>query len=368
MAELVLVGGGHAHLTTIMQIEGFRRAGHRVTVIQPDIRHYYSGMGPGLLGGFYEADEISLATAAMVEKRGGVFVEDRVTRVDPLRRRLETAAGREFSYDVLSLNSGSHVPAGLLQEAAERVFPVKPIVNLLAARKYLESELGRGRKMVAAVIGGGPAALEIAGNLRRLARGFPAAGLEIRLFAGRRLLHRFPLRVRLLALEALGRNRIEVIEGERVKAVRADHLLTAAGKRTDFDLAFLATGVKPSLPGFSQPPTLGPSGGLLVNRYLQSVSFPQIFAGGDCLDFAKRPLERVGVYAVRQNPVLLHNLSAALSGSPLKEFSPGGDYLQIFNLGDGRGLICKWGMSWTGRAAFYLKDFIDRRFMRRFQD
>lgn len=38
MAELILVGGGHAHLMTISEIERLRRAGHRVTVIQPDIR------------------------------------------------------------------------------------------------------------------------------------------------------------------------------------------------------------------------------------------------------------------------------------------------------------------------------------------
>jgi NADH dehydrogenase FAD-containing subunit len=70
---------------------------------------------------------------------------------------------------------------------------------------------------------------------------------------------------------------------------------------------------------------------------------------------------------VRQNPVLLHNLLAALEGRELKVFEPQADYLLIFNLGDGRGIFHRRGWVWDGRPAFWLKDRIDRRFMRKFQ-
>ena len=80
------------------------------------------------------------------------------------------------------------------------------------------------------------------------------------------------------------------------------------------DFIFLALGVKPA-PIFrdSGIPT-GPEGGLLVNNYLQSSSYPDIFGGGDCIYFQDKPLDKVGVYAVRQNPVLLNNLMARLEG------------------------------------------------------
>jgi NADH dehydrogenase FAD-containing subunit len=71
---------------------------------------------------------------------------------------------------------------------------------------------------------------------------------------------------------------------------------------------------------------------------------------------------------VRQNPVLCHNLLAALEGRPLKRFDPGGDYLVILNLGDGTGLLYRSGRVLGGRLAFGIKDWIDRRFMRRFRD
>jgi hypothetical protein len=49
------------------------------------------------------------------------------------------------------------------------------------------------------------------------------------------------------------------------------------------------------------------------------------------------------------------------------EIFGGGDYLLIYNLGDGTGILRKRGVILSGRPAFWLKDYIDRRFMRRFQ-
>jgi NADH dehydrogenase FAD-containing subunit len=70
---------------------------------------------------------------------------------------------------------------------------------------------------------------------------------------------------------------------------------------------------------------------------------------------------------VRQNPILFHNLMAALEGGALIPFNPDGAYLLILNMGDGTGLLWKNEFVWGGRLAFLLKDYIDRRFMRKFQ-
>jgi NADH dehydrogenase FAD-containing subunit len=105
----------------------------------------------------------------------------------------------------------------------------------------------------------------------------------------------------------------------------------------------------------------------LVNDYLQSVAYPEIFGGGDCISFEKRPLDKVGVYAVRQNPILLHNLRAALEDRSLQAFQPQDSYLLIYNLGNGTGIFFRGNWVWKGKLVFYLKDYIDRKFMRKFQ-
>jgi hypothetical protein len=40
----------------------------------------------------------------------------------------------------------------------------------------------------------------------------------------------------------------------------------------------------------------------------------------------------------------------------------------IFNLGDGTGVLHKNGFTLDGRIAFWIKDAIDRRFMRKYRE
>jgi len=58
---------------------------------------------------------------------------------------------------------------------------------------------------------------------------------------------------------------------------------------------------------------------------------------------------------------------AAMENTPLKPFDPGGSYLLIFNLGGGKGILRKRWLQFGGRPAFLIKDYIDRRFMKKFQ-
>ena len=79
--QLVLIGGGHAHMVTLAKLHTFVENGHRVTVVGPSDHHYYSGMGPGMLGKTYAPAEIRFATKHVVEKQGGTFIRDKATQV-----------------------------------------------------------------------------------------------------------------------------------------------------------------------------------------------------------------------------------------------------------------------------------------------
>lgn len=45
--HLVFVGGGHAHMTALLNIRDTIRRGHTVTLISLSPYQYYSGMGRG---------------------------------------------------------------------------------------------------------------------------------------------------------------------------------------------------------------------------------------------------------------------------------------------------------------------------------
>jgi NADH dehydrogenase FAD-containing subunit len=363
--HLVFVGGGHAHLTALVNLRDTVRAGHLVTLIAPSPYHYYSGMGPGLLSGIYRPAEARFHVKKMARDRGATFIEDRVVRVDPARRALVLASGAEVRYDAVSFNTGSGVPLDLLHPAGDNIFPVKPIENLLMARRKI-LEAGAGKKIRAVVVGGGAAAVELAANLGHLARETSRIG-GITLVSRSTVLGDFPGKARQRAREALARWGVESIEGTGAESIADGVVRLENGTTLQGDMVFVAIGIRPS-PLFrnSGLPT-GEDGGLLVNDYLQCVDHPELFGGGDCISLAGSPLARVGVYAVRQNRPLHRNLVAFLEGRPLQRFDPGGGYLLVLNLGDRAGLFRRKGIVWSGRLAFLLKNYLDTRFMRKFQ-
>lgn len=364
--QLVLIGGGHAHMETLANLHIFIGKGFQVTVIGPSDYHYYSGMGPGMLGMTYSPDDIRFATRHVVEKQGATFLLDYVTKIDPRKKEVHLSSGKTQSYDILSCNAGSYVPRTNVEENGDNIFSVKPIESLLKAQQRL-IELLSVRQIRIGIIGGGPSSAEIGGNICQLVEKKKLHKPRIQIFSGNRFMQRFPDKIRKMACNSLRKKDIEILENGYVKKVMAHSVWMESGESHELDFIFLALGVRPSDIFSKSGLTTGPDGGLLVNKFLQSTAYPEIFGGGDCIYFQDQPLNKVGVYAVRQNPILLHNLMASLEEKPLITFDPGGDYLLIFNMGGGEGILNKRWLTFGGKKAFWIKDYIDRKFMKKYQ-
>ena len=364
--HLVLAGGGHAHMTTLANLHRFIEKGHQVTVVQPSTHHYYSGMGPGMLGKTYTPDEIRFATRHVVEKQGGTFVLGKVSRVDPDDRIVHLKSGDTLSYDVISFNVGSYVPNDKSSNTNGDIFTVKPIEKLLAAQDRI-LQLTARKKATISIVGGGPSAVEIAGNIWQLGHKSAAYPPTIKIYTSSSLMPNHPSGVRRKIAASLRARGIIIAEKSDVKEISPGRIELATGEVHPADVIFIAIGVRPSGVFKASDLPTGPDGGLLVNRYLQCPKHPEMFGGGDCIYYEENPLDKVGVYAVRQNPVLLHNLISFMEDAPLQPFEPGGDYLLIFNLGGGTGVFRKKWLLFGGRLAFVIKDIIDRRFMKKFQ-
>jgi len=353
-------------MVTLENLHVFVERGHRVTVIGPSPYHYYSGMGPGMLSRTYSPDDIRFATEHVVNKQGGNFILDKAVSINARERTVQLESGNSIEYDVLSFNAGSYVPWDMVTGDHIDIFTVKPIETLLAAQKRI-LELVSQKKITVGIVGGGPSSLEIGGNIWRLAKDNGKFQPTIQIFAGTKFMSRFPEKIRKMAYRSLKKRNIDVIEDGYAREISSGQVTLESGKCYPADIIFLAVGVRPSTIFTESGLPTGPDGGLLVNKFLQSVAHPEIFGGGDCIYFQDRPLDKVGVYAVRENPVIYHNLMASLEGEELHAFDPGGSYLLIFNLGNGKGILGKNSLIFDGRLAFMIKDYIDRKFMREFQ-
>ena len=363
--HLVIVGAGHAHLTILKNLQEFRNAGHDVTVVSSSSLHYYSGMGPGMLSGIYRPEEIRFNVKKMSEDRGAVFIEDKVIKIHPQKKEIDLQSGQTLAYDVMSVNTGSFVPVEASVFSDDLIITVKPIENMLNARRKIIDGL-KNKELKITVVGGGPTGVEVAGNLERLV-GNESGKCRITLIAGTRLLGQFKAGVRNRVLNSLVRRKVHVVEDTRVSAVKGKSVVLSDGSDIESDIVFMALGIKPSPLFKDSGLTIGQDGGMLVNQYLQSISYPEIFGGGDCISFEPQPLAKVGVYAVRQNPILLNNLQSFLNGNALQQFVPQKSVLLAFNMGDGTAVVQWHSLVWGGRLGFALKNYIDQKFMKNFQ-
>lgn len=363
--KLILVGGGHAHLHTLKNIRKITEAGHEVILISPSDFHYYSGMGPGMLGGIYEPEDIRFDIKKMTEAGGGSFIRDSVRTIDPTTKTLFLKSGRMVSYDAVSFNTGSIVPfdiSGLMKGYA---FPAKPVENLFLARNRILNLCAK-MKISIAIAGGGPAAAEIAGNIHSLCKSKKLILPYIDIYCDT-FMDGHPNDFSEAVKKTLIQKKIRINENRRVSEIKQGLICFSSGAKVKADLIFIATGVSPS-PIFSNSSIrTGPDGGLIVNKFLQSLEFPEIFGAGDCIYFSDHKLDKAGVYAVRQAPVLFNNICAYLDGKELSSFGSAGDYLMILNAGENYGVLKKNNFIISGRLAFILKDLIDRRFMKKFK-
>ena len=146
-----------------------------------------------MLGGDYQAEEISFPVRSMVEKAGGEFLIDKVTGCDPEAKEVFLESGGKVSYDVVSFNTGSAIPDDMVDPSTEYLYRVKPIENLQAGRDHI-LEIARERVVKVGVVGGGPGALEVGGNAWAAARENGGKGARVRVYAGSKFMHKAPRR------------------------------------------------------------------------------------------------------------------------------------------------------------------------------
>jgi pyridine nucleotide-disulfide oxidoreductase family protein len=371
-AHLLLAGCGHAHLFVLEALASGRLPGVRVTLVSPDEEYFYSGMTPGIVAGRYRPEQARFRPAQLATGAGAAWVRGRVARVDPARRLAVLDDGAELPYEVLSLDVGAGLAGGDLPGVAEHALPVKPMRRALRlvplAEQAVQRAAGRGAGVV--VVGGGAAGVEMSLCLHaHLAKRFGPGAVHLTILeASEGLLDEYPPGFRQRARRLLDRRGIRVRTGVLVASVEENRLRTECGSHPEFDLLLWATGPHPpDLPTRSGLAT-DERGYLQVRATLQSPGHPEIFGAGDCAVLQGHPwVPRAGVYAVRQGPVLARNLRRFLAGEDLEEYHPQREWLSLMNTGDGRALGNWRGRAVHGRWVWWLKDTIDRRFMRRFQ-
>jgi selenide, water dikinase len=354
--DLCLIGGGHTHALILKMWSMDPLPGVRVTVVNPGPLAAYSGMLPGFVAGHYPRDQIMIDLWPLSRAAGARFVSGRVVALDPQARRVTLEGGRQIAFDLASINVGITSDLPDVPGFASHGHAAKPLGDFAARWAHFTAHASAHAQVV--VIGGGVAGVELALAARH--RLGPKAGV-ILLERGATLLPLLGPRARRALMAQLTKAGITVHLNTEPVEILADGLRLNTGEviRSDFTLS--AAGSRP--PDWLAESGLDCEAGFLkVNAELQT-SAPPIFAAGDCAALPD-PRPKAGVFAVRQAPILFHNLQSALAGFwALQPYKPQRDYLKLISLGGQKAVAEKWGLAFSGAALWRWKDRIDQRFM-----
>jgi selenide,water dikinase len=367
--DLVLVGGGHAHIQVLKRWAMAPVPGARLTLVVDRPVAVYSGMVPGFVAGQYSREDLEIDVRPLALRAGARCIVAPATGLDPEARRLLLDGRPPIVYDTVSFDVGSAVAGLEVPGAREHAIPTRPIGEFVRrVDELLAAARGRDSFRVV-VVGAGAGGVEVAFALTARLGSEPGRRADVLLLeSGPRVLPGYA---------ASAARRVQAAAAARAMTIRCDATVTrvephavhlAGGERLPTDATVWVTGaaVLPILTG-SGLETDG-RGFVRIGPTLQCRGRDDVFAVGDCAAWTAGPaLAKAGVYAVRQGPVLAHNLMARARGRRLRAYRPQRDFLSLLNLGDGHAIGTKWGVAAEGASLFSLKDWIDRRFVRRFQ-
>jgi selenide,water dikinase len=358
--HLVLVGGGHAHVEILRRWRMLGPRDLQLTLISPDSETLYSGMLPGLVAKHYREKDVVLDLHYNARKAGATFIRDQVVSLVPEEKKLVLKERPPLHYDVVSFDIGSRTKRPEFLPASDNILATRPFPVLLKKLSLWDSEVEKKRQQIVAV-GSGAAGFELILALKARYRG---RNCFFSLVDSKSRLSKVQLRI-------LREEGVEVLQGQEVREVKqagsgqlrvsfmngefisADKLLWAAGPE-----AHPVFGSLKNRDGF-----------FLVNPYLQAIDHPEIFGAGDCIAHEEHPwVERAGVYAVREAPILFQNLLVAITkAGSLKKYSPQRRFLKILNTSRGDAILDRKPFHFSAGWVWPLKEYIDIGFMNKYR-
>ncbi|MEZ5943489.1 MAG: FAD-dependent oxidoreductase [Planctomycetaceae bacterium] len=370
--RVVLWGVGHtnAHVLRLWGMHPFPDT--ELVCVSNFSRATYSGMLPGVLAGQYPESAIEIDLVRLCQQNKTQLIVEEVTGINLTERTLQFRQRPPLPFDALSIGIGS-VPttAGVLFAPQAQVLQLKPMQTLPARLQQTLSEVAASRPaspLRIAIVGGGAAGVEVALCLQRYVRKnfetFPEVCL---VHAGGEVLPGVTTGLRQRVQRELERSGIPVHTGRRVVSVEVDCLHCDDGSTIEADVVLWAAGATgpPILSQLGLP--TDERGFLQTDSTLTVCGYPGIFAVGDSGTIQNTTMAKAGVYAVREGPVLWDNLFCHLTGNSMKRYVPQHSFMKLLNFGNGRAAGEWRGFSFEGKWVWWLKNWIDTAFMKKFQ-
>ena len=361
--HIVLVGAGHAHVEVLRRFRLRPDPSVRLTLVTPGKDTSYSGMLPGYVAGHYSRADIHIRVDRLAGFEGCAAVFQRAVELEANSCRVGMADGSSICGDVISIDVGARAAVTASTGNSALIVPAKPMDDFERGWAKVESRLQTNEDINFGIVGGGGAGVELALAIRyRLGRLRAGAHRDIRIVLlerSREILPGFSVHARNRLIRILAAHGIDIrtdTDGSDVETLGRE-----------FSVLIMAGGVRPVDWLSGSGLATDEAGYIAVNRHLQSISHPAVFAAGDAAAMIETPRAKSGVMAVRQGPVLARNLQRMAHGLALNPFLPQREWLNLISTGEQYAVASRGRWSVEGHWVWRWKDWIDRKFMRRFE-
>lgn len=397
--ELVLIGGGHAHVHVLKMLgvspyrEILQEKGIKVTLVTNCLKTPYSGMLPGYVAGHYTFDDIHLDLEKICRFSGIRLVHS------PCREISCNANSKggwihcddnrpPIRYDVASLDVGS-TPGSTNPSILghPKVISVKPISDFCRyygdlQQRFSDPTFGTASSKLhrIAVVGGGAGGVELILSLQtsieKISREKSSSGVVqkiqmVLVTRGSVVLQQSNRGVQKIMSRILQERGIQVHLNSAVEGIvdreQLSYLQVAASanKKGDeilFDDCFWCINVQGA--GWllqNTPFPCNDQGFVMVESSYQVLDHPGVFAVGDCAHSIEHPRPKAGVFAVRAGPPLLENIMASILGKEMTPHIPQSQFLSIISTGNKYAIASRGHFfSLEGYWVWKWKDWIDR--------
>ncbi len=376
LRDIVLIGGGHSHVGVLKSFGMKPIPGVRLTLICTDMHTPYSGMLPGYVAGHYEYDDVHIDLSRLAVFAGARLYRDEVIGIDRAAKKVLCRNRPPVPYDQLSINIGSTPQLAQVPGAADHAVAVKPIQRFNDRWLALLARVQQSaQKMTIAVVGAGAGGVELTLAMQfRLRNELKALGrnpddLTFHLFTNvADILPTHNPHVRSRFDRVLSERGVIVHRNAAVSQVFDGRLQTTTGASFAADEIIWVTRAGGAAWLQRTGLALDSDGFIQVTDTLQTVTDPDIFAAGDIASMVNYKLEKAGVFAVRQGKPLTENLRRAVGGVALEAYRPQTSWLALISTGDQYAVASRGWLGFAGAWVWRWKDWIDRRFMAKFQD
>lgn len=334
MAKVLILGAGYGGMAAAVKMQ---KSKIPFSIVNKHSYHYFTTLLHEPAGGRNGFEPYSVEISDVLKSSEATIVKDSIVEINPTEKKVIGEKG-EYSYDYLIYALGNAPEFFGIPGLAEHSLLLRSLETAKEIRAHIENQFAdyavdKDPSRIRIIVGGaGLTGVELCGELAdslpHLAGKYhiPDAKVElINLEAAPTILPMLDKRLQESAMDVLRNKGVQIRTSEKIVQVGENEVELATGEKIEAKTIIWTGGVRAnpilSKAGFE----CDPRGRAMVNEYLQSVNFPEIFVLGDSSCFVpgegQRPLPPTAQLATQMGDQVVENLRALMNGQPMKKFT-----------------------------------------------